>query len=482
MPRDLLSQHQELRQEQILAPRQIQSLEVLLTPLLELQEKLSQEIESNPVIESEKNPIEELSGDPIRSASNAADAADSSPKEDENDISDLLKLADSWHDNLPPMHSRNYSSTEDEDKREFMFNSLIEQPSLQEHLLEQLRFADTDRKTAEIAETVIGSIDNSGYLKTHPADIAMATASNMEDVAKAVKLVQSFEPAGIGARDLKQCLLLQLNRSTPNNRMLKELINEHLEDLGRNRLPQIAKAMKCTVEDVAQLAKQIRTLNPFPGSAIAPSDPVYIIPELTVEKHDGKYVISSSDSYLPRLKISQTYLDLLENPNTPNDTKNYIKEKLLNAKMLLKSLDQRQSTIRRIAQVIVDTQYDFFENGIESLRPLTMQQVADKLGLHETTISRAIANKYLKSPTGLHEFKFFFTTGYQSESGEEISSRGIKEKIKDLIADENPQKPLSDNKLSNLLKQDGLNVARRTVAKYREELGIVSSSMRRKFS
>ncbi|QSH42018.1 RNA polymerase factor sigma-54 [Lentisphaerota bacterium ZTH] len=482
MPRDLLSQHHELRQEQILAPRQIQSLEVLLTPLLELQEKLSQEIASNPVIEADKNPIEELSGDPMRSASNAADAADASNKEDENDISDLLKLADSWHDNLPPIHSRNYASAEDDEKREFMFNSLIEQPSLQEHLLEQLRFADADTKTTEIAETVIGSIDNSGYLKTHPADIAIATASSMEDVEKAVELVQSFEPAGIGARDLKECLLLQLKRTRGNNRMLKELISEHLEDLGRNRMPQIARAMKCSVEKVEELTRKIRSLNPFPGSSMAPSDPVYIIPELTVEKIDGKYVISSSDNYLPRLKISQTYLDLLEKPDTPTDTKNYIKEKLINAKMLLKSLDQRQSTIRRIAQVIVDTQYDFFEEGVEHLRPLTMQQVADKLGLHETTISRAIANKYLKTPNGLYEFKFFFTTGYQSASGEEISSRGIKEKIKDLIADENPQKPLSDNKLSSLLKKDGLNVARRTVAKYREELGIVSSSMRRKFS
>lgn len=184
---------------------------------------------------------------------------------------------------------------------------------------------------------------------------------------------------------------------------------------------------------------------------------------------------------MPTLKISQTYLDLLENPDTTAETKAYIKEKLLAARTLIKSLSQRQSTIRRIAQVIVDSQYDFLENGVEHLKPLTMQQVADKLGLHETTISRAIANKYLKTPDGTYEFKFFFSGGYQNDDGEEISSRGIKEKIKDLIAAEDKAKPLSDNKISNLLKEDGLNVARRTVAKYREQMNIPATNLRRQF-
>jgi RNA polymerase sigma-54 factor len=479
MPGDFLRQNQELRQEQILAPQQIQSLEVLLTPLLELQEKLNQELDLNPVIEQEKNPVEELSGDPIQSAVSAADAADNSGKEDENDISDLLNLADSWHDYLPPVHSRNYASSDDEEKREFMYNSLIEQPSLQEQLLEQLRFSDADERLAEIAESVIGSIDDSGYLKTHPADIAIASQADMPEVEKAIKLVQSFDPPGIGARDIKECLLLQLDRQEVNNTKLRELIKHHLEDIGKNRLPQVAKTMRIPLVELNKLIQQLKELNPFPGSSLSNEQPVYVIPELTVKKENGKYEVVSNDNYLPKLRLSKTYIDLLEDPNTPPDTKSYIREKLAGARLLLKSLEQRQSTIRRIAQVIVDTQHDFLDEGIEYLRPLTMQQVADKLDLHETTISRAIANKYLSTPNGLFEFKFFFTGGYQSESGEEISSRSIKEKIRDYVDAENPAKPLSDNKISQMLKDEGLTVARRTVAKYREELGIAASSIRR---
>jgi RNA polymerase sigma-54 factor len=479
MPGDFLRQNQELRQEQILAPQQIQSLEVLLTPLLELQEKLNQELDLNPVIEQEKNPVEELSGDPIQSAVSAADAADNSGKEDENDISDLLNLADSWHDYLPPVHSRNYSSSDDDEKREFMYNSLIEQPSLQEQLLEQLRFSDADERLAEIAESVIGSIDDSGYLKTHPADIAIAAQSDMAEVEKAIKLVQSFDPPGIGARDIKECLLLQLDRQEVHNTKLRELIKHHLEDIGKNRLPQVAKAMRIPLVELNKLIQQLKELNPFPGSSLSNEQPVYVIPELTVKKENGKYEVVSNDNYLPKLRLSKTYIDLLEDPNTPPDTKSYIREKLAGARLLLKSLEQRQTTIRRIAQVIVDTQHDFLDEGIEYLRPLTMQQVADKLDLHETTISRAIANKYLRTPNGLFEFKFFFTGGYQSESGEEISSRSIKEKIRDYVDAENPAKPLSDNKISQMLKDEGLTVARRTVAKYREELGIAGSSIRR---
>ncbi|MBU8901692.1 MAG: RNA polymerase factor sigma-54, partial [Victivallales bacterium] len=457
----------------------IQSLEVLLTPLLELQEKIEQELNSNPVIEQEKSSVEELAGNPLHSEATNSDNSEKS-NDDENDFAEMLKIAESWHErgNFINNHS---SMAETQGKRDFMFNSLVEQPSLQQQLLEQLSFTECSPEIAKISEFVIGSIDSIGYLTTHPADIAMAAKCDMDKVSKAIKLVQSFDPPGIGAADLRECLLIQLDRRQQKNPQLREIVSKYLEDIGRNHLPQIAKAMHISIEELNSLIAQLKELTPLPGSSLSPSSELYVLPELTVEKKGGEYVISSNDSYLPRLKISQTYLDLLKNPDTNEETKAYIKAKLMAGRMLIKSLTQRQSTIRRIAQVILDSQYDFLEQGIEHLKPLTMQQVADKLGLHETTISRAIANKYLQTPNGMYEFKFFFTGGYQSNDGEEISSRGIKEKLKELIAAENKAKPLSDNKLSQLLKDEGLSVARRTVAKYREQSGIQATNLRREF-
>ncbi|MFA6717243.1 MAG: RNA polymerase factor sigma-54 [Victivallales bacterium] len=474
-----LNQSIEQKQEQILARHQIQSLEVLLTPLLELQEKIDHELNNNPVIEQEKSSVEELAGDPLHPAGADTDAADKSSN-DENDFSEILRLADSWRDR-GSMSSYNLLSPDAQDKRDYMFNSLVEQPSLQQQLIEQLNFTDCGPELAHAAEFVIGSIDEAGYLTTHPADIAMAAQCDIKTAQKAVKLVQSFDPPGIGAEDLRECLLLQLDRRKQKNPQLRELVAKYLEEIGRNHLPKVAKDMRVSIGELNSLISQLKELTPLPGAALSPSQDLYVLPELTVEKKDGKYVISSNDTYLPQLRISKTYLDLLENPNTNEETKAYIKEKLMAARMLIKSLGQRQSTIRRIAQVILDTQYDFLEKGIEYLKPLTMQQVADKLGLHETTISRAIANKYLQTPKGMYEFKFFFTGGYQTNDGEEISSRSIKEKIKDLIAAEDKAKPLSDNKISQLLKDEGLNVARRTVAKYREQLGIQATNLRREF-
>ena len=480
MAENFLSQHIEQKQEQVLARHQIQSLEVLLTPLLELQEKVDVELSSNPVIERENSKIEELAGDPLHSETTNSDASEKSSN-DENDFAEILKMAESWQDR-PNFNNYSSNSVKDiQDKRDFMFNSLIEQPSLQQQLIEQLNLSETDPKLAKVAEFVIGSIDDSGYLKTHPADIAMAAECDIKQVDEAVELVQSFDPPGIGATDLKECLLLQLERKNKKDPKLVELISNYLEEIGRNHLPQVAKAMKISIAELNLLITHLKELTPLPGAALSPSSEHYVLPELTVEKKEGEYSVSSNDSYLPQLRISQTYLDLLNNPNTNAETKAYIKEKLLAAKALIKSLSQRQSTIRRIAQVIVDSQYEFLEKSVEHLKPLTMQQVADKLGLHETTISRAIANKYLQTPNGMYEFKFFFTGGYQTGAGDEISSRGIKEKIKDLIAGENKAKPLSDNKLSNMLKEEGLNVARRTVAKYREQLGIPATNLRREF-
>ena len=478
-----ISQSQELKQEQILAPQQIQSLEILAVPMLELQTKVSEELAANPVLELDRVPGESLASDMSREYDGPEELSNDYPeselKSGNDEIMDkIFQVADSWNSSN---FSRLSYSADDDEKRQHFFESLTDDPSLQEQLLEQLRLSDCRKNIRDAAEMVIGSIDNSGYLRTHPADIATAGAFDLKTVDKAIALVQTFDPPGIAARDLKECLLLQLARKGQDKGLLAKLIKNYLEEISRNKLPLVAKKMNIDIEELYDLIEELKTLNPSPGAAIAPDVSVFVVPDVIVEKRNGEYVIVSNDDQIPRLRISGLYLKLMEDPATPEETKNYIKSKISSGKNLIKSLEQRQSTIRRIASVIIDTQYDFLENGIEQLHPLTMLQVANKLDLHETTVSRAIANKYIQLPSGLYEFKFFFTGGYQSSDGEELSSRSVKEKIREMIMSEDISSPLSDSTIADELKKAGLSVARRTVAKYREEMGIQSSHLRRSF-
>jgi RNA polymerase sigma-54 factor len=484
------NQTQTLKQEQVLSPQQYQSLEILLTPLLELQEKISQEIAMNPLLEQDSDRHLELAGDlfgsgdpPARQPSADDDGSfDDAEALSSDELAQFSQLARNWNEGeYEPGDASRIS--DDQERRDYMFNSLVDLPSLQDQMLTQLRLSDMPERLIPVAEIIIGSIDDSGYLRSNLPDIAMAANCEPDAVEEALHLVQAFDPPGIGARDPRECLLLQIDRQAPPDRLLRELVSEHLDAIGRNHLPQIAKAMKISMEELDSLLDKLKKLNPFPGNAIAPDSAEYVVPEMSIERDEhGEYQIADTGDYIPRLRISQTYMDLLEDPTTDRETRDYIRSNLANAKTLLRSLDQRQDTIHRITRVIVDTQHDFFENGIEGLRPLTLQQVADKLDIHGATVSRAIANKYLKTPWGVFEYKFFFSGGYRTEDGGEISSRTVKEKIRELIKDETPEKPLSDSKLEKLLKDDGMvNIARRTVAKYREELGIPPSHLRKKF-
>ena len=496
-----MSLNHELRQEQILAPQQIQSLEILMAPMMELEERIVQEMEANPILELESPG--DLAGensdgevDDIEHSEEVPASLDikdtiadldfheerSFQKDDsDEELSQLLQIAESWQNAIPQLNQRGGTEEEDEERRQRLFDNIVEEPSLQEQLLEQLRLHGQDAAFAKIAEMIVGSIDESGYLRSNLADLATAAEVDLHEAERALALVQSFDPAGIGARDLKECLLLQLERQGKGKSKLARLVRNHLDEIARNKLPQVAKRMEVSLDELNDLINELRTLNPHPGAAVAPNNPIYVIPEIFVERVGDEFRIVPNDDSVPRLRISNLYLKLLEDPKTPDETKSYIKTKLSSGKMLIKSLEQRQSTIRRIAEVIVSTQYDFLDKGVEYLKPLTMQQVADKLDLHETTISRAIANKYMQTPIGLFEFKYFFTGGYQATGGEEISSRSVKEMIRDIIAREEPDSPISDSKIGEMLKSRGLDVARRTVAKYREELGIQSSHLRKAY-
>lgn len=499
-PTQNLSLNNELRQEQILAPQQIQSLEILMAPMMELEERIVQEMEANPILEleaperdakeaeaeaeereiAEDGPTGEIK-EPVGDYGDAFDAEGPRREDSDEELSQLIQLAESWQNAIPQINQRGGSEDEDEERRQRLFDNIVEEPSLQEQLLEQLRLAERSEDVAKAAELIIGSVDESGYLRSNLADLATAAELDVQTMEKALALVQTFDPPGIAARDLRECLLLQLERQGRGKSKLARLVRNHLEEIARNKLPQVAKRMEISVEELNKLIEEIKTLNPHPGAAVAPNNPIYVIPEVFVERVGDEFRIVPNEDSVPRLRISNLYLKLLEDPKVPEETKSYIKAKLSSGKMLIKSLEQRQSTIRRIAEVLVSTQYDFLDKGVERLKPLTMQQVADKLDLHETTISRAIANKYIQTPIGLFEFKYFFTGGYQSSGGEEVSSRGVKEMIRDIIAHEEPDAPASDSRIVETLKERGLEVARRTVAKYREEMGIQSSHLRKAY-
>ena len=479
-----LYQSQDLRQEQILAPQQIQSLEILLASVQELQVKISEELAENPTLEQETPGNEDLAGDVLSETDSAQkkETAEEKKNNDDDGVAEMIQLADSWQNSIPFSGGGGWGNNEEnEEKRQFLFDSLTDEPSLQEQLMEQLRLSDADTKTRELAELIIGSIDESGYLRSILADLATVGGVPLTGIEKALKFVQTFDPAGIGARDPRECLMLQLEQQGKKKSLVYKLVNDHLDELGANKLPAITKKMGISMDRLHELMEEVKNLNPYPGTILSPNTPVYIVPEVTIIEEKGKYSVEKQEGHLPKLRISQYYLKLLEDPNTAQETKEYIRQKLANSRALMKSITQRQSTIVQISEVLLDSQYDFFTKGIDHLHPLTMQQVADKLGIHETTVSRAIANKYLQTPSGLFEFKFFFSTGFQATDGEEVSNRSVMEKIKDIIAREDTAKPYSDLKLTNLLKEDGLKVARRTVAKYREAIGIPSSHLRKEF-
>ena len=468
---------QSMKQEQVMAPRQLQALEMLQAPIMELQTRITREMENNPVLEVIDDPRESLVGDLISEENDADDAPPAGSTEDENDVSELIALSSDWHESLPSISgSRNPDA---EKKREFMLNSLYDEPTVQEQLLEQLQMSSPPPELAAAAEYAIGNIDEKGYLQCTAADIIQVLGISEAKAEKAIQLVQSFDPPGIGARDLKECLLLQLERTGIKDRKLEQLIRCHLDDLARNRLPQIAKTMRIPLEKLHELAGELKKLNPNPGGSISTELPEYVTADVTIEKVNGVFRVLYHREAEPRLFISETYLEMLEDKSLPKEARRYINEKIARAKDLMESLERRKSTLMRIAEVILDEQYAFFEEGVEQLRPLTMQHVADKLGLHETTVTRAVAGKYMQTSFGLFKFRFFFTSGFVTEEGDDVSSRSVKQKIKEMIDHEDPAKPLSDSKIAKELEKSGLKVARRTVAKYREAIGIPSSSLRR---
>ena len=472
-----MQQRQSLALQQVLSPQLQQSLLILQTPLLELRNLVQQEMETNPV-------LEEL---PEDSGANERSEAEASADENfKDEFEKLASLDEEWRDYMAQSASSNFDgrriSKEADEKRQFLFDSIPVQETLQQNLIAQLNqtvLSADDRKTAEL---IIGNIDDDGFLQSTTEEMALNSGIPQDEFERVLGLVQTFYPAGVGARDLRECLLIQLRRQGKEHSLEHRIVSEHMDDLGRHRFLEIARRMAISVEDVQKAADNIARLNPRPGQVFAAAPQNYVLPDVIVEKVDGEYQIAFNNEQIPHLRISNLYKDIIASGDAQSsDVKDYIRDKIRSGKFLIRSIHQRQQTIMNIAQQIVSRQRDFLEHGPSHLKAMTMAEVAEAVGVHETTVSRAVSGKYMATPQGVFEMKYFFTSGYQTATGESLSNTSVKQAILDLVKHESGSAPLSDHEIVEILSERGIPIARRTVAKYRTELNILPSHMRRKY-
>jgi RNA polymerase sigma-54 factor len=446
-----------------------QSLQFLQAPALELQSLVQQEIEINPVLEEvaeQDKPETAESGD---------------NEEWDKQLEQLRQKDEEWREYFSQSNTNgtNYNP-EAAERRQFLFDSQVEAPHLSDHLQRQLTLSTSDVEMLRVGEEIIGNIDDAGFLKVQLIEVAQSARVEYSVAQATLDLIQTFDPVGVAARDLRECLLIQIKRLGKADELEAQVVGNYLNELGRKKYQDIARGLKVPLERVQAAAQFVATLQPRPGSSFSTDDKQNIVQaELSVQKVGDEWVVVMNEDPVPRLRISDTYKDLLVNNGHDASLREYLKEKIRAGKFLIKCLHQRQTTIFNIATEIVKRQTAFFDNGVANLKPLTMNQVAEVVGVHETTVSRAIANKYVQTPFGLFDLKYFFTPGYQTASGEVMSNTSVKDAIQDLIARESSTKPLSDQEIVKILSERGIPLARRTVAKYRSELGLLPSNLRR---
>ncbi|HTV61186.1 MAG TPA: RNA polymerase factor sigma-54, partial [Verrucomicrobiae bacterium] len=438
---------QRLTQSLVLAPQLQQSLALLQAPTLELKALVEHELEQNPVLEEvastetelrEKSPTDEAEpmaddaelpagaeagSEPAEETASAEDAAfdtamektASEPVDDfQAEFDKLVQLDQEWRDHFSQTNIPIRQSTEDEEKRQFMFDSLTVETSLAEFLMEQVREIDLSDEQRAIAELIIGNIDDYGYLKATVEEISAANNMPPEKISVVLKVIHTFDPPGVGAMDLRECLLLQLERAGRQDSLEYRIIKDFMEALGKRRIPEIARGTNRTIEEVQESLGKIARLEPRPGRAFLPDNDHYVLPEVFVQKSGDDFTVTTNDEQIPHLRISNIYKDLMSSGDNNSEVKNYIREKIRAGKFLIKSLHQRQQTILNIAREIVKRQREFMEKGVAHLKPMTMAQIAGVVGVHETTVSRAVSGKYMQTPQGVFEMKFFFTAGLQT--------------------------------------------------------------------
>jgi len=473
-----------LRQSQrvVMTPLLQQAIQLLQLSTLELQEVVQKELLENPLLEEVPTEAPEAPEAPSPGEAptpTAPTTAETQPLEPpavdrERGTDDLpFDLTAVMFDD----HEER-SLVAQEDRDELPFENMVRSvSSLTDHLDEQLRFAVEDETIRRIGNEIIGNLDEDGYLRADVAEIAERCKVSVEEVEKVLALVQAFDPPGVAARSIQECLLIQLKTDPNPDPVSVEIVEQYFDDLSKRRYPDIARALKLSLDRVMESVEEIMGLEPKPGRRFGGSDSRYIVPDVVVHKMGNEYVVVLNEDGIPRLRVNSLYRSLLR--SSGDEARAYVEQKLRSAVWLIKSVDQRQRTLRKVTQSIVKFQREFLDKGLPYLRPLSLRDVGEDIGMHESTISRVTTNKYVETPQGLFELKFFFHSGIASGTGEMVSSVSVKKMIQDLLANEDPSKPLSDQEVAQILKGRGLVIARRTVAKYREELGILPSHQRR---
>ncbi len=469
-----LRQQLKLAQQLVMTPQLQQAIKLLQLSHLELLQTVQQELLENPCLEEVYEEVP------------AAVTEDRPASEDSGDVyaSEVAKNAD-WEDYLGDFASTSRQSSQRESELPEEGTALdaryATSPSLEGHLMWQLRLSSLTEKQKDIGVTIIGNLSSSGYLQASVAEMAELASASNEEVEAVLKVMQRFDPVGVAARTPQECLLVQLEfLKYDRDPILVSLIKEHLEDLEAKRYKPILRKFKLTLEDLKEYLDIIQDLDPLPGASYGEAEPSYVAPDVYVYEYEGTFVIALNEEGLPQLQLSSLYSDSLA--ASKGKEREYFQEKMRAASWLIKSLHQRQRTLFKVTESIVKHQEEFFRHGPSKLKPLILKEIADDVSMHESTISRVTSNKYVATPHGVFELKFFFNSALSLDDGSEVGSESVKVLVKKFISEEDPKDPLSDERLCDMLKEElKVNIARRTVAKYRTTLGIASSSKRRQF-
>jgi RNA polymerase sigma-54 factor len=494
-----LSQSTQLRQELKINPRLYQAMDLLYMPLLDLQQHLKQELLNNPFLEmlepeeeeEEQEQAAEEAGETTPTDLSEPAAPAEEPAKESNDEID-------WEEILLDGFETGGVREEHED-REYYEPVTVASRDLDDHLRDQIALLDLKPRGRTLADEFIGNINEDGYLACtlddllasindevaraaertgHSGELPLYTLAEAEEM---LRIVQTLDPPGVGARDLRECLLLQLKDQKQDETLQYRLVRDAFEELISHRWSEISKRFGVSPAEVQNAADEVAKLDPKPGLRYSNANDSYIVPDLVVEKIDGRYHVFINDANLPRLRLSRAYQEIARDKKRfDGENKEFISSKLNSANWMIQAIEQRRQTMLKVMNYIVERQRDFFEKGVQYLKPLTLREVAEHIGMHESTVSRVTNEKFVQTPRGVLPLKFFFSSGLSTTGGEDVSARGIKDQIEKLVSNEDPRNPLTDQAIVNILRENGVNIARRTVAKYRDQLGVLSARMRKR--